>query len=285
MKKHTLAPTVLETAGSITPREMRVGPTATPAEKRVGEAVPLYGVQWLAAPDSRAADPFNRPVSDLGAPQFTCQNGHGTELTATSPAGSYALNLTGFQGADGDLWETPNYQIESVNPATVAVTQDQGQYQITGARKNDSGWFTGPVSVAPTAQSDYRQIADLLTTPLAWGEGLSLTGDGAHPLQVQLRQEATGAVTQPASETVKIDSAAPVLRPGQDISVTYRDGKGHPVLPGNGGFAQLYTPPSTWRCGPATPPAAWRTSSTCSTPPPTRRIPIPRPPMPPGPAI
>lgn len=240
---YTLAPTVLETAGSITPREMRVGPTATPAEKRVGEAVPLYGVQWLAAPDSRAADPFNRPVSDLGAPQFTCQNGQETELTATSPAGTYLLRLTGFQGADGSLWENPNYTIEIVNPATVVVTQDQGQYQITGARKNDSGWFTGPVTVAPTAQSDYRQIADLLANPLTWGGSLSLTGDGAHPLQVQLRQESTGAVTQPASETVKIDSTAPVLAPERDITVSYRDGKDHPALPGNGGFAQLYNTP------------------------------------------
>lgn len=242
---YTLEPDRLEVAGSITPREVWVGPTADPSEKKVGEAIPRYGVQWLQKPSARdaAADPFARPVSDLGTPSFTCQNSAGVELSETSPAGTYYLCVVGF--TDGsDIWQNPNYQVHLVNPATVVVTQDRGEYQITGERKNNSGWFTGPVTAAPTAESDYRQIADLLAgSPAVWGSEQIITGDGLHQLQLQLKKEDTGAVTDPADEVVKIDATAPVLDEDRDISTAYRDGKSHPVLPPMDGFERVYNTP------------------------------------------
>ena len=78
----------------------------------MGEAIHRYGVQWLQKPSARAAaaDPFARPVSDLGTPSFTCQNSAGVELSETSPAGTYYLCVVGF--TDGsDIWQNPNYQM------------------------------------------------------------------------------------------------------------------------------------------------------------------------------
>lgn len=76
-------------------------------------------------------------MSDLGTPSFTCQNSAGVELSETSPAGTYYLCVVGF--TDGsDIWQNPNYQVHLVNPATVVVTQDQGEYQITGECKNNA---------------------------------------------------------------------------------------------------------------------------------------------------
>lgn len=54
------------------------------------------------------------------------------------------------------------------------------------------------MTAAPTAESDYRQIADLLAgSPAVWGSEQIITGDGLHQLQLQLKKEDTGAVTDP----------------------------------------------------------------------------------------
>ncbi len=85
------------------------------------------------------------------------------------------------------------------------------------------------MTAAPTDESDYRQIADLLAgSPAAWGSERVVTGDGVHRLQLQLKKEDTGAVTEPADEVVKIDATAPVLDGERDISTAYRDGKEPP---------------------------------------------------------
>ena len=107
-------------------------------------------------------------------------------------------------------------------------------YTLSGEKKNNSGWFTGDVTIIPAEGYLISTHNWLSTEADAWEESIVETREGSVDFTVYLKNSATGRITDAiVINDLKIDKTAPVA-----LKIEYSISVWHQILERLFGFSQ-----------------------------------------------
>ena len=119
-----------------------------------------------------------------------------------SAEGNYTAEIYGFYG-------NKNYTMAGASGTTnewlISYLNTDEDATASGDTFNDSGWFTGNAKLV--APDGFSISADGQT----WASTLPVTTEGESAVAYQLREDATGYITDTRTQTVKLDTVNPVI--------------------------------------------------------------------------
>ena len=119
-----------------------------------------------------------------------------------SAEGNYTAEIYGFYG-------NKNYTMAGASGTTnewlISYLNTDEDATASGDTFNDSGWFTGNAKLV--APDGFSASADGQT----WASTLPVTTEGESVVAYQLREDATGYITDTRTQTVKLDTVNPVI--------------------------------------------------------------------------
>ena len=120
-----------------------------------------------------------------------------------SAVGNYLAEVYGIYGNN-------NYTMAGASGTShewlISYLQTDEDATASGNTYNQSGWFIGDAKLV--APSGFSISADGQT----WGSVLPVTAEGENSVTYQLREDATGYITDTRSKTVKLDTINPAIK-------------------------------------------------------------------------